>query len=250
MKDGLINHPQDSIEYRIRRSPRARYVRLKLSSREGLTVVVPKGFDLDRLPAIIEGKRHWIQAHLQRWSAAREALEREAEEPLPETLELPVLGESWFIEYRPTRTRRLGVLIDGPGQLAVYGAVEDREACREVLKRWLHLRTREELAPWLAQLAREHGFTFKEIQIRGPRTRWASCSASGLITLSYKLLFLDRDTVRCILLHELCHTVFLDHSSRFWGLLQRIEPQYRAIHKKMRDGWKRVPAWVEARDPD
>ncbi len=250
MGKGPVVRPGEPIGYRIRRSPRARNVRLRLSARDGLTVVVPKGFDLRRLPAIVEGKRDWIHSHLRRWSAAEESLDRESVEPLPERLDLPALGESWCIEYRPTRTRRIGVLIEGPGRLAVYGAVQDPEACREAMKRWLHLRAREELAPWLAQLARQHGFEFKEIHIRGQRTRWASCSSNGLISLSYKLLFLDRDTVRCILLHELCHTVFLDHSSRFWELLQRLEPRCRVIHKEMRDSWKQVPAWAEERDPD
>lgn len=247
VNDALPLNPGDAAGYRVRRSSRARSVRLQISAREGLTVVIPRGFDARRVPAIVERRRDWIETHLRRLAVmAAEPAPPPALAP-PARLELPALGESWRIEYHPTRTRRTGVLVDPPGCLTVYGAVGDPEACRGALRQWLRLRTRQELVPWLTRLAAENGFQFGEVRIRGPRTRWASCSSAKTITLSYKLLFLDRDAVRCILLHELCHTVFMNHSSRFWQLLGRFEPAYKVIHKRMRGGWKEVPAWAEAR---
>ena len=245
-----VNHslelnPGRVVDYRIRTSPRARNLRLTLSPREGLTVVVPRNYDLRRIPAIVEKKRTWIEAHLRRFADISGDADRRPPAVMPETLELPALGESWQIEYRPTNTRVVGVIIEQPGRITVYGAVHDHDACHEALKRWLHLRTREELVPWLTRLAGQSGFKFHEALIRGQKTRWASCSSKGTISLNFKLLFLERDSVRCVLLHELCHTVMMNHSPRFWALLSGFEPECKAIHKRMRDGWKRVPAWVE-----
>ena len=234
-------------DYRIRISPRGRNVCLKISARDGLTVVVPRGFDLRRLPAILGKKRNWIEAHLQRFTEISEAIARAPLAAPPNTIELPALGESWRIEYLPTKTRRIGMMMEQPGRLTVYGAVADHDACRAVLKRWLQRRTREELVPWLARLAEQGGFTFNEVLIRGQKTRWASCSSKGTISLSYKLLFLDHDSVRYVLLHELCHTVYMNHSLRFWTLLSRLEPECRTLRKRMRSDWKQVPAWVEDR---
>jgi predicted metal-dependent hydrolase len=232
-------------KYRIQTSPRARNVCLKLSQRDGLMVVVPQGFDLHRIPAILERKRRWIETHLQQFVGISEAISLVPVVTLPEAIELPALGESWCIEYLPTKTQRIGIMMEKPGCLTVYGAVADPDACRAVLKQWLKRRTREELVPWLSHLAGENGFRFNEILVRGQKTRWASCSSKGTISLSYKLLFLDRDSVRCVLLHELCHTVLMNHSRRFWTLLCDLEPECKAIRKRMRDGWKRVPGWVE-----
>jgi predicted metal-dependent hydrolase len=208
-------------------------------------VVAPQGYDLRRIPAIVEKRRTWIEAHLRRFAETAEAAAPRSPAILPEILELPALGESWRIGYRPTNTRVVGVLVEEPGRITVYGAVSDHDACREILKRWLRRRTREELVPWLGSLAGQNGFKFNEALIRGQKTRWASCSSKGTINLSYKLLFLERDWVRCVLLHELCHTVCMNHSPRFWALLGGIEPECRVIHKLMRDGWKRVPVWLE-----
>jgi predicted metal-dependent hydrolase len=233
------------VEYSIRTSLRARNLRLHLSPREGLTVVAPLGYDLRKIPAIVAKRRSWIETHLRRFAEAATAVVGAPVVTLPETLDLPALGESWCVEYRPTNTRIVGVLIDQPGRITVYGAVQDRDACREALKLWLRRRTREELVPWLTRLARQSGFKFNEALIRGQKTRWASCSSRGTINLSFKLLFLERDSVRCVLLHELCHTVCMNHSPRFWALLGGLEPECKVIHKRMRDGWKRVPDWVE-----
>jgi hypothetical protein len=242
MNDCLDSHEGGEVAYRIRTSTRARNVRLQLSA-DGLTVVVPLHFNLSRIPAIVERRRAWIEVHLKRF--ADMAATREPFAALPEGIELPALGESWRVEYRPARTRKVGVIQEQPDRITVYGAVDDRGACREVLKGWLCRRAREALVPWLGQLASEGGFRFAEAIIRGQKTRWASCSSAGMISLSFKLLFLHREEVRCVLLHELCHTQCMNHSLRFWQLLNRYEPECRDIHKRMRDGWKRVPAWVE-----
>jgi predicted metal-dependent hydrolase len=241
---------EDAVAYRIRRSARARYVRLHLCARDGLTVVVPLKFDLRRVPAIVERKRAWIETHLRRFADASEAAARTPVAALPEGIDLPALGESWRVEYRPARTRKVGVIEDQPGRVTVYGAVHDCEACREVLKRWLCRRAREELVPWLCRLAEASGFPVGEVSIRGQKTRWASCSSKGTISLSFKLLFLEREEVRYVLLHELCHTAFMNHSPRFWALLSGCEPECKAIDKRLRNGWKRVPAWVEEREGD
>ncbi len=190
-------------------------------------------------------KRHKT---IQRCTELSEAIAQASLSDPPDRIELPALGETWRIEYLPTNTRRIGVMMENPGRLTVYGAVADYGACRAVLKRWLKQRTREELVPWLALLAEQGSFAFNEVLIRGQKTRWASCSSKGTIALSYKLLFLERHVVRYVLLHELCHTICMNHSLRFWKLLSRFEPECRAIRRKMRADWKQVPAWVEDKE--
>jgi hypothetical protein len=97
-----------------------------------------------------------------------------------------------------------------------------------VLINWLKRRTREEVCPWLSTLAAEYGFKFGESLVRGQKTRWGSCSSKGTISISSKLLFLERDWVRCVLIHELCHTVFMDHSQKFRGLFESHRAEMRA----------------------
>lgn len=85
---------------------------------------------------------------------------------------------------------------------------------------------------------------FSSVVIRAQRSRWGSCSAKGDISLNYQLLFLPRELARHVLLHELCHTVELNHSARFWRTVHRFEPELERMRKDMRRSWSHVPAWV------
>ena len=73
----------------------------------------------------------------------------------------------------------------------------------------------------LAQLAELHGFKFSGVKIRKSRTRWGSCSTKGIINLSFYLMLLPEYLIEYVLLHELCHTVQMNHSPAFWTLLDK-----------------------------
>jgi predicted metal-dependent hydrolase len=245
--ENFLRQEGSFVDYRVRVSGRVRNVRLTLSAQDGLVVVVPPHFDADRIPGVLDAKRGWIEGHLRRLAEMPSVRETASAVVLPDAMELPALGESWRVIYRTMNTERVGIISESSGVLTVYGAVHDVLSCREALCNWLKRRTREELCPLLSALAVEHGFRFRESAVRGQKTRWGSCSAQGTISISFKLLFLERDWVRCVLLHELCHTVFMNHSASFRELLHRIEPQCAQIDKAMRDAGRRVPAWADNR---
>jgi len=210
-----------------------------------LTVVIPRGFNARRIPAIVEARKGWIEKHLQRFSEEARFVAESPPDVLPETIDLPALGEIWQVAYRSTGAQRaVEVETFGPGELVVSGAVSDHFACRSVLKRWLRRRASEGFAPLLSRLAEEHGFRYDRVTIRGQKTRWGSCSVRKTISLNFLLLFLPSDVVRYVLLHELCHTVFMNHSDKFWLLLDGFEPDSKAMRRRMRGGWKDLPAWL------
>ena len=73
----------------------------------------------------------------------------------------------------------------------------------------------------LAALAKIHGFEYTDVRIRKSKTRWGSCSSKGMINLSLYLMLLPEHLIEYVLLHELCHTVQMNHSPAFWALLNR-----------------------------
>jgi len=225
-------------EYTLRVSKRAKYARLQMSLRDGLVVVVPRGFDQKRIPELLEKKRSWIE----KVSKQYEEQQRLApQDPMPGRIDLRGIEEIWQVDYRDGNSKRV---LERPGnQLWIPDG--DLESVQTALRHWLRRKAHRHLKPWLRHLAEENGFRMRRIFIKAQRTRWGSCSEKKNINLNMKLLFLPEELVNYVLLHELCHTVHLNHSKKFWALVAEYEPRYAARRKALRGAWKYVPAWVE-----
>jgi len=87
----------------------------------------------------------------------------------------------------------------------------------------------------LAKLAGLHGFKYAGVKIRKSRTRWGSCSSKGIINLSFYLLLLPEHLIDYVLLHELCHTLQMNHSPAFWALLNKCtQNKARELRREIR----------------
>lgn len=84
----------------VRHSPRAKNLRLKVTREAGLLVVVPKGYDEKKIPALLKQKRIWIADALRRVGETRRFLEPQPVVHLPDTVQLVALGETWPVMYR------------------------------------------------------------------------------------------------------------------------------------------------------
>jgi predicted metal-dependent hydrolase len=84
------------------------------------------------------------------------------------------------------------------------------------------------------ELNRIYGFDYNRISIRNSRSRWGSCSEKKNLNFNYKILFLPEDLLNYIIIHELCHLGEMNHSKRFWNLVQKAMPDYKDMRKKMK----------------
>lgn len=98
----------------------------------------------------------------------------------------------------------------------------------------------------MTNIAKQTGLRYNSLSVKSQRTRWGSCTAQGQVSLNCKLLFLQREQVRYVIIHELCHTLEHNHSNRFWILLRQFEPNADALHGSMLDAWKQVPPWAQS----
>jgi predicted metal-dependent hydrolase len=235
--------------YRVRESARAKHVSIRVSHLGEVEVVVPKGFDQRKLPEILEKRKDWIAKTTQRIAAERQLMTPGMVEPfdqtLPNQLELRSLPESWTVKYYQGSGRSFVANATGKYELTVYAPLEHPQSCYRVLKHWLMRKAEGGLIPWLEQISRETVLPFNQAAVRGQKTIWASCSGKKNISLNYKLLFLPPHLVRYVLIHELCHTVHLNHSSAFWSLVAEKEPDYKLFDSELNKAWCYIPTWVE-----
>lgn len=230
--------------YSIRESSRARTVKLHMTPEEGLVIVVPAGYRRSRLPEIIAGKKQWIEK-AQRWADEQRRLRPRALLCLPDMIDLQALGERWQVDYRHEPQQRLSAREQSDYGLLVSGGNGEYEATALALTRWTARKARRHLVPWLQHLSQELEMPVSGTVIRNQRTRWASCSPEASISLNQKLLLLPPRLVRYVLVHELCHTVHLNHSKRFWALVRKHEPESAALRRELGGAWQYVPRWLE-----
>jgi predicted metal-dependent hydrolase len=233
-----------AFNYNIRVSARAHNIRLRVTVRHGLEVVIPRGYDADKIPGILEEKRNWVNTALERAEAHRKFFELQPSWKLPTHITLPALGRTWHITAKRTDAKSVVVREIVNGRLLVFGAVGDERLCRNALTRWLMRKTREHLVPRLKQLSERTGLRHLRSFVRRPKTRWASCSRHKSISLNAKLLFLPAEYVDYVLIHELCHLAEMNHSTRFWALVEHHCPNFRKLDTHLREMWKTVPRWA------
>ncbi|MBR4293672.1 MAG: M48 family metallopeptidase, partial [Bacteroidaceae bacterium] len=93
-----------------------------------------------------------------------------------------------------------------------------------------------ELPSRLKELADKHGFQYTRVTLRDSHTRWGSCSNRASISLSIYLQLLPQHLIDYVLLHELCHTMELNHGERFWALMNRVTGgKAKSLREKLKE---------------
>jgi predicted metal-dependent hydrolase len=199
------------ISYTVRRSQRARRVRVTVDARRGVEVVLPQRASEREAAAAIRELGPWIERRVSELHRARAAVAARGEH-------VPYLGELLATRPEPGRTR-----VHRRGAELLVPAGDER---LPALERWYRRAARDEIAPRLQAACAQAGSSYSKLTIRGQRTRWASCSRSGAMSFNWRLLLGPELVLDYVVWHEVCHLEVMDHSPRFWTLLASRCPDY------------------------
>jgi hypothetical protein len=230
----LFETRSSSDPFAVRVSPRARRLTVRVHVGGSVEIVVPVGVNAKAVREFVQRFSSWINRKV----AAMQCL-AESGDAVPKQVDFTLTGERF--EVHMLRTPKRG-LEQRDGRLVVLAP--DDAGARAVLQNWLKEAARERLTQPLMQLAGELNFPISRIAIRRQRTRWGSCSTRGTVSLNCSLVFLRREVVRYLFVHELAHTKHMNHSPSFWRLVEELEPEYRRLDRELLAGWRTVPVWV------
>ncbi|HEX3603790.1 MAG TPA: SprT family zinc-dependent metalloprotease [Steroidobacteraceae bacterium] len=220
--------------FAVRVSPRARRLTARVHVGGRVEIVVPVGVNAHAVRDFVQRFTPWIDRKV----AAMRCFVAPAE-PVPPSVEFAFTGETFRVEWQRAPGRRLEHSAE---RIAVHAP--DDSAARELLRRWLRGAAERRLTAQLLQLAADLKYSVARVSIRCQRTRWGSCSTRGTVSLNCSLVFLRPEVVRYLFVHELAHTKHMNHSSAFWRLVEKLEPDCRRLDRELLAGWRTVPAWV------
>ncbi len=231
-----------NLDYNLRESGRARNVTLKVSQANGLVVVVPIGFDRELLPDILNSRQSWIERQLERFEALPGRFDGDWP---PSSLQLRGIGCVFQVEYKQAEGSR--IRLDERGDLLTVSIPENcsDESLAVFFVKWLKKLAQQHCETIVRELAMVTGLKYKKLSVRGQKTRWGSYSSHGTISLNFKLLFLPESLLRHVVLHELSHSVHMDHSPEFWNLLGSVDPASDQHDKQLSDAWQYLPGWLD-----
>ena len=95
-------------------------------------------------------------------------------------------------------------------------------------------KAREIILNKISVLDKHYNFKFNKVVIRNQKTRWGSCSSKGNLNFNYKIIYLPIKLQDYIIAHELCHLQELNHSRKFWKLVEKIIPDYLSARKELK----------------
>lgn len=229
----ISDDPRLPLPVRISRLKRSRRLRLRVDhDARLLKLTMPWRHSARAALDWVAGQRPWIDRQL---AAAPEAA------PLHGGATVPVEGVPLTIVHQPGARR--GVRVEGQ-ELIVGGPAESVSAA---IERWLRALARERLSAETARIAAAAGVTVRSVSVGDAASRWGSCSSSGAIRFSWRLILAPPHVLRFVVAHEVAHRLHMDHSPAFKAAeerlfggpvgparseLRRLSPSLRAVGRR------------------
>lgn len=214
--------------YGIQTSTRRRTLCLRLFPDGQMQVVVPPYARLTDIRRFVGLRRDWIG----RQRARSRAQTPQACDPYAHGAALPLLGTNLVVCYQMSTAKR--PMAVRQGDTLVVPASTSAQA-RPLVEAWYRHAAHVYVCQRMAYYTPLVGRAPTRITIRGQKTRWGSCSARGSISINWRLMQAAPNIIDYVIVHELCHLLQANHSSRFWREVHRVLPDYETRRRGLRE---------------
>jgi predicted metal-dependent hydrolase len=215
---------------RLRRHRQARRYTLRIVAvtREAVLTMPPRG-SLREAREFAEKHGAWIATRFGRLPKAA---------PFTHGSELPLRGAVHAIVHRRNARGTVWTDTDSSGERLLCVAGDSEHVSRRITD-YLKRQAKRDLELAVRRYTEMLGVTYRRISIRDQASRWGSCSTSGVLSFSWRLVLAPRYVLDYLAAHETAHLVEMNHSPRFWRLLRRICPDM-----------ERAKAWLDVHGTD
>ena len=212
------------VEYRFERR-RRRTIGLRVDA-TGLRVSAPPRTPWREIEKFLRASERWILAKLDEWAGAGKPARLHGTTGEA----LPLFGRHVTLDVRAGRR---SITLQAPRLVIEHPEPHRLAAVRELLLRWLKACALDALVPRAAYYAARLGVPNPAVAISNARTQWGVCMEDGRLRLSWRLVHLEPALADYVVAHEAAHLVELNHSKRFWKVVEGLYPDWRAARKSI-----------------
>ncbi len=215
-----------TLRYEVRKHRQARSATARVNRRDGVVVTLPWRVPFRVVPSLLKEWEPFLVEQAEKYGVWNGPAVRE----FSTGSELWILGElrSLQIEALPAQRKRYSAALE-PGALRLALAPEEILDVRPAVEKFLRRLARTELVDRVKHWAPRVGREPTKVMIGERTSRWGSCSRRGTLSFCYRLVMAPPETIDAVVAHELCHLVHLNHSPRFYELLDEVCPGHRQV---------------------
>ena len=120
------------------------------------------------------------------------------------------------------------------GTLFVASPQSSNDEIKIIFNAWLRHLAKKYITARTRQFSIRYGFNVGKVIIRGQKTRWGSCSARRNLSFNYKLMKYREEVIDYVIIHEMCHLKEMNHSKKFWTLVENLCPDFKSLKKELK----------------
>ncbi|HEY8419468.1 MAG TPA: SprT family zinc-dependent metalloprotease [Clostridia bacterium] len=191
-----------------------------------IIIKAPLNLSIEKINAFLINKSDWIIKNQSRIQGLYELYKN-----LFDYSELMYKGKIFKIVYDDIKS----ISINDNQDLAPkkYRPLNKQKSLINALKKLLIIEAEKEFNQLLNKY-KEFGFKYNNLKIINSKTRWGICDSKGNISLNFRAIMLPGNLLNYLIIHELAHTIQLNHSKKFWNIIQNFIPEYKALRKELK----------------
>ncbi len=225
------------IPYEERKSKRIKRISIRVTP-DKVRVSAPARATKREILAFIDKNSQWI---LENWLKLQETILKPSPRFYESGVKVPYLGKDLEVRITETEQRMIKIRYEtesGSLNIAIPQGINNeqkQEGIRGILEKWYKQKARgifqEKLDTWSGVM----GLTYNQFRLKEQKTRWGSCSSLGNINLNWRAIMAPECVIDYLVIHELSHLRYLNHSQDFWSYVARYCPEHGAKKKWLRE---------------
>ena len=200
-----------------RLNPRARSVKLTIDAQGQIIIVTPKKLNPQQIEAFVNQHQAWIKKTQQKIIS---------NQPIADD-KIRILGKWYFWQTKQTSRLPWGTYLYQQKLLINSPQTLKSQQARRRLEEFIKKTAIAYIRPRAQQLSRRMQVSYQKIIFRQQKTRWGSCSSRGTLSFNWRLGHYAPPIIDYVIIHELAHLTYMNHSPQFWRRVQQFDRRYR-----------------------
>ena len=228
---GKVKYQNKTIAYTINKA-KIKHIYITIENGE-VVIKAPWYTTRNQIQEVVESKRDWIMKKLEEYNVSpRKAKEYEDGE------KFQILGESYYLNiyYKDINNAILNVENEKIEIILPlsYAEEDNTEQIKKMIDKMYYMIAEKEVESAMEKTRKMVGLAPEEYKIKKIKYAWGTCSSRKVITINQNLMMYSRKAIEYVVLHEICHLKYMNHSKKFWEMVESYMPDYKEAEKELK----------------